>query len=78
MTLDNLIGKILEVVTPSRVTMKRLQAVAERNIAATRITEVSNETRFDAAYKAIMQLANLALHANGYRTRTSVPGHHAP
>ena len=76
MTLDNLIGKTLEAVTPSRVTMKRLQAAAERNIADARITEVSNETRFDAAYKAIMQLANLALHANGYRTLTSVPGHH--
>ncbi|MEQ6886672.1 hypothetical protein [Salicola sp. Rm-C-2C1-2] len=30
----------------------------------------------DAAYKAIMQLANLALQAEGYRTLTSRPGHH--
>ncbi len=37
---------------------------------------VSNETRFDAAYKAIMQLANAALQANGFRTLTSKPGHH--
>ena len=59
MTLDNLIGKTLEAVTPSRVTMKRLQAAAERNIADARITEVSDETRFDAAYNAIMQLANI-------------------
>lgn len=35
-----------------------------------------SETRFDAAYKAIMQLANAALQANGFRTLTSKPGHH--
>jgi uncharacterized protein (UPF0332 family) len=28
------------------------------------------------AYKAIMQLSNVALQANGYRTLTSKPGHH--
>lgn len=28
------------------------------------------------AYKAIMQLANAAMQANGYRTLTSKPGHH--
>ncbi|MNE83207.1 hypothetical protein D3C80_1800020 [compost metagenome] len=28
------------------------------------------------AYKAIMQIANTALQANGYRTLTSKPGHH--
>jgi len=28
------------------------------------------------AYKAIMQCANAALQANGYRTLTSKPGHH--
>ena len=28
---------------------------------------LSAENRFDAAYKAIMQVARVALHANGYR-----------
>ena len=37
---------------------------------------MSNENRFDASYKAIMQTANAALQANGYRTLTSKPGHH--
>jgi hypothetical protein len=37
---------------------------------------LSAENRFDAAYKAIMQLAMIALNANGYRTLTSKPGHH--
>ena len=31
---------------------------------------------FRSAYKAIMQLAMVALNANGYRTMTSKPGHH--
>jgi len=38
--------------------------------------EISSENRFDAAYKAIMQLSNVALQANGYRTLASKPGHH--
>ncbi len=49
---------------------------AERNMADTRIAGLSAETRFDVAYKAIMQSAMLALYANGYRTLTSRPGHH--
>jgi len=39
-----------------------------------RLDALSQENRFDAAYKAIMQLAMLALHANGFRTLTSRPG----
>lgn len=38
--------------------------------------EVSDETRFDAAYKAIMQSALAAMMAGGYRPFTSEPGHH--
>lgn len=41
-----------------------------------RLNALSQENRFDAAYKAIMQLAMLALNANGFRTLTSRPGHH--
>jgi thiamine pyrophosphokinase len=37
---------------------------------------MSSEGRFDMAYKAIMQAANGALQANGFRTLTSKPGHH--
>lgn len=40
------------------------------------VMEISTENRFDVAYKAIMQLANIALQANGFRTLTSKPGHH--
>ena len=51
-------------------------AAAERNIADAKLQGLSTENRFDTAYKAIMQLAMVALNANGYRTRTSKPGHH--
>jgi hypothetical protein len=37
---------------------------------------ISAQTRFDAAYKAIMQLAMAARHAKGYRTLTGKPSHH--
>ena len=76
MSMENLLGISLEKVEPDSVVIKRLLAAAERNIADSHIMEVSSENRFDAAYKAIMQLSNAALQANGYRTLTSKPGHH--
>lgn len=54
----------------------RLLAAAQRNVADARLPGLSSENRFDAAYKAIMQLAMVALNANGFRTLTSKPGHH--
>ena len=76
MSLDNLVGKTLEKIEPDSATIMRLLNAAGRNIQDAHVNEVSNENRFDAAYKAIMQLANTALQANGYRTLTSKPGHH--
>jgi len=76
MSLDNLIGISLEKVEPDGQAIRRLLQAAERNIADAHVEAVSHENRFDAAYKAIMQLANLSLQASGYRTLTSKPGHH--
>lgn len=76
MGLDNLLGISLEKIEPDASVIKRLLSAAARNIADAHIMEISSENRFDAAYKAIMQLANAALQANGYRTLTSKPGHH--
>ena len=76
MTLSNLAGISLEQIKINHDAIKRLVAAAERNIADSKITTVSAENRFDAAYKAIMQIANAALQVNGYRTLTSKPGHH--
>ncbi|SNY45937.1 hypothetical protein SAMN06297280_0998 [Arsukibacterium tuosuense] len=76
MTLDNLIGKLLERIEPDPIAIKRLLDAAERNIVDAELIQLSNENRFDVAYKAIMQLANAALQASGFRTLTSKPGHH--
>ena len=76
MTLDNLLGMSLERIEADPLTIQRLLEATQRNIADAQVEVVSNENRFDAAYKAIMQMANAALQANGYRTLSSRPGHH--
>src|SRR5690606_9878723 len=76
MTLDNLIGKSLERIEPDSAAIQRLLEAAQRNLRDAQLEGLSNETRFDTGYKAIMQLANAALQASGFRTLTSKPGHH--
>jgi len=49
---------------------------AQSSLKDAKLKSLSNEGRFDLAYKAIMQSANAALQANGYRVLTSKPGHH--
>ena len=77
MSLENLlkIGQ-LKAHPPDASEIQRLLAAAERNLADARVTAISAETRFDAAYKAIMQAALAALMAHGYRPDTKRPGHH--
>ena len=77
MTLQNLlkIGRLKpHAATPQEI--QRLLAAAERNLMDARIEAISDETRFDVAYKAIMQLALIAMMASGYRPSTNEPGHH--
>jgi hypothetical protein len=76
MSLQNLVGRTLERVAPDRASVARMLAAAERNLADAALAALSAENRFDAAYKAIMQCAMVALRAHGYRTLTSQPGHH--
>lgn len=76
MTLANLLGLLLEKIEPDAHSIKRLMDAAQRSLADAKLVDMSNEGRFDMAYKAIMQTANAALQANGYRTLTSKPGHH--
>jgi hypothetical protein len=54
----------------------RLLAAATRNLVDARLPALSDENRFDCAYKAILQVAMAALWLRGYRTPTSEPGHH--
>jgi hypothetical protein len=77
-SLDNLlkIGQLKEH-PPDAREIQRLLAAARRNLADARVTTISPETRFDAAYKAIMQASLAALMAHGYRPDTKRPGHHA-
>ena len=62
---------------PDAAEVQWLVAAAARNLADARVTTISPETRFDAAYKAVMQAALAALMAHGYRPDTNRPGHHA-
>ncbi len=54
----------------------RLLAAVQRNLKDAGRRENSAETRFDCAYKAIMQCALIAMTAAGYRPSTNAPGHH--
>ncbi len=62
MTLANLLrtGQ-LKNHEPDATEIQRLLQAARRNIADSRVLAISTETRFDAAYKAIMQVALAAL-----------------
>jgi hypothetical protein len=77
MTLENLlkIGQLKAHETDA-AEIQRLLAAAQRNLADAGATNISPENRFDAAYKAIMQAALVALLAHGFRPDTSRPGHH--
>jgi hypothetical protein len=62
---------------PARQEIASLVALADRGIADSRIAGVSPEGRFVLAYNAAIALATAALHAAGYRTSSSLPGHHS-
>lgn len=77
MRLDNLVKtRQLERHATDPAEVQRLFAAALRNLADAQFAEISDETRFDAAYEAIMQCAMVGLMANGYRPSRSTPGHH--
>jgi hypothetical protein len=77
MTLQNLakIGQ-LNAHKATSEEVARLLAAVRRNLADAEAKGISNETRFDCGYKAVMQCALVAMMANGYRPSTSAPGHH--
>ena len=56
--------------------VSRMLESADRNLTDARQQNISPENRLDIAYRAIMQLAMVALWANGYRPATNKPGHH--
>jgi len=74
--LKKLVGISLQEITPDPAMISRLLKAAERNLSDAGVVKISLESRFDVAYKPILQSANAALQASGYRTLTSKPGHH--
>jgi hypothetical protein len=77
MSLENLV-KIhqLQHHTTNREEVSRLLAAARSSLADAAHEGISDASRFDMAYKAIMQCAMVGLLANGYRPSTTTPGHH--
>jgi hypothetical protein len=56
--------------------VQRLLEAVGRNLQDAAAANISDETRFDAAYKAVMQCALVAMMVAGYRPATNEPGHH--
>jgi len=52
-----------------------LFSIVSRSQADSKVEEISDDLRFQAAYNGIVTLANVALRANGYRVSIS-QGHH--
>lgn len=77
MTLQNLLKiQNLVQVKAQREDVQRLLVAAERNLNDAAIAAISDENRFDAAYKCVMQCALASLLVHGYRPSKSKPGHH--
>ena len=76
MTLDNLLGiGRLKPHKASPAEVGRLLSAAEASLRDATRAGLSNGSRLDLAYKAIMQASLAALYANGFRPSTSEPGH---
>ena len=60
----------------SAALLQKMLATAHTRLQDAQRTDNSTETRFDCAYTAIRAVADAALHAQGWRTSTSKPGHH--
>jgi hypothetical protein len=77
MSLQNLLAiQRLQAHATDAEAVRKLLAAAGRNLADARVTAIGSDSRFDAAYKCVMQCAMLGLWAHGYRTSTNQPGHH--
>jgi hypothetical protein len=77
MTLQNLLAiHRLQAHTTDPQAVGKLLASAAANLSDARVTAISVDVRFDAAYKCVMQCAMLGLWAHGYRTSSNQPGHH--
>lgn len=67
---------LLDKVPYSAALLQKMLTTARTRLQDAQRTDNSPETRFDCAYTAIRAVADAALHAQGWRTSTSKPGHH--
>lgn len=67
---------LLDKVPFSVALLQKMLATARTRLQDAQRTDNSPETRFDCAYTAIRAVADAALHAQGWRTSISKPGHH--
>ena len=74
--LKNLIGVTLDSIERNKLSIQRLLEASQASLKDAQVKELSNEGRFDLAYKSITQASSAALQAHGYRVLTSKPGHH--
>lgn len=75
-SLQNIVGISLDSIEVDYLMIRKLLEAARASLRDAKFNDISNESRFDLAYKAIMQSAKAALQAKGYRVLTSKPGHH--
>lgn len=77
MTLDNLIRthQLIAFAANARE-LGALRRAARRSLDDAQAPNLSNETRYDCAYRCIMNCALAALMANGYRPDKKHVGHH--
>lgn len=77
MTLENLvrIGRLMPH-TPTQKEIRSLLAGAARSLKDAGHLSISDATRLTLAYTAIMEAAQAALFANGWRPSKSEGGHH--
>ena len=59
----------------SRDEIKSLQAIVDRDLKDAKVTAISEDRRFEAAFSAARTAANIALRASGFRTSMQ-SGHH--
>jgi hypothetical protein len=77
MSLDNLCGiGQLKAHPVNESEIAQVISAASKSLDDASVAKLSNESRFDLAYKAIMQSALAALMTKGFRPNTQRPGHH--
>lgn len=63
--------------TPTKREIADLRGVVRRNLADAALFRLSADNRLGIAYEAVLVSCKIAVHASGYRVRSTIPGAHA-